>query len=370
MLISKTSLPPFLLFILLLTACKKDTVIEPTPEPTPLPKVLRFESRVKNLQLPWGIVELPDGSLLFSERPGKIYLLKKNETTYKSVYSDVVQTNGEGGMLSLAIDPDFENNHFVYAYITTDSNRVIRFTFLNEQLTRNRVILGNIPKGNNHDGGALRFGPDGYLYIGTGDVTQPNLAQDLNSLAGKILRIDRNGQIPSGNPFQSPVWSYGHRNVQGFCWTTNGTMLATEHGPSLDMGWVAHDEINVIEPGRNYGWPLALGGTETGTLTAPLLHSGDDTWAPSGCTYLGESSIWPNCLVVACLRGQKLLRIYLQPDGKSIKLRNDTLLNICGRLRNVLETKDKNIYVCTSNYGSGSPTPIAEDDKIYQLYLK
>src|SRR5688572_12626675 len=192
--------------VLTLFQCKKDTKMEEEPalpvSPS-APKKITIDPILKNLEIPWGMVLLPNGDLLFSERSGRINLLKKNETEKKLLYSKQVQQNGEGGLLSLCIDPLFLTNHYVYAYETTDSNRVIRFKFENDQLTKDRVILGSIPQAQNHDGGALKFGPDGYLYVGTGDVTQGTLAQDRSSLAGKILRIDREGQAAPGNPFNT-----------------------------------------------------------------------------------------------------------------------------------------------------------------------
>lgn len=356
------------------TQCKKDknvkTDVSPPPTtPTPVPKKMVMRTLLSHLEIPWGLAVLPNGDLLFSERPGRINLLKKNDNTSTNLYSATVQSNGEGGLLSICLDPSFLSNHYVYAYVTTDSNRVIRFTYQNNQLQFDRVILGGIPQAQNHDGGALKFGPDGYLYVGTGDAMQPNLAQDKNSLAGKILRIDRQGAAAPGNPFQTRIWSYGHRNVQGFAWTQQGSLFATEHGPSGENGWSAHDEINLILPGHNYGWPLALGGTETDSLSPPFLHSGNDTWAPSGCTWLGPSSIWPNCLVLACLRGKKLIRLYIEPGTNQIAKRADTLVGTFNRLRNITENQDGSLIFGSSNRGS-SGSELPGDDKIYQLSLE
>ncbi|MBL7933720.1 MAG: PQQ-dependent sugar dehydrogenase [Bacteroidia bacterium] len=358
-----------LLISLVFFYCKKDHKIE-EPEPVPSsPKKLVIDALLTNLQIPWGMAELPNGDLLFSERSGRINLLKKNETQKKNLYTGQVQQNGEGGMLGICIDPLFSTNHYVYAYETTDSNRIVRFKLENDVLTKDKVILGGIPQAQNHDGGALKFGPDGYLYVGTGDVTQGTLAQDKNSLAGKILRIDREGAPVSGNPFNSRIWTYGHRNVQGITWTHTGLMLATEHGPSGESGWIAHDEINIISPGKNYGWPLARAGTETDSLTPPLIHSGNDTWAPSGCVWLGPSSIWPNCLVVGALRGKRLLRIYIDPISKQVISQKDTLSGTFNRLRNIIENQDGSLIFGSSNVGTqGSELP--EDDKIYKLHLK
>lgn len=353
----------------ILFQCRKDPKIE-TPElPLSPSKTISIEPLLTGLEIPWGLAQLPNGDLLFSERTGRIHLLKKNDSLKKLLHSSQMQQNGEGGMLGLCIDPQFAVNHYVYAYETTDSNRVIRFKLQNETLTKDKVILGGIPQAQNHDGGALKFGPDGYLYVGTGDVVQGTLAQDKNSMAGKILRIDRDGAPAPGNPFNSRIWSYGHRNVQGIAWTHKGTMLATEHGPSGESGWFAHDEINIILPGKNYGWPLAKAGTEKDTLTPPLVHSGDDTWAPSGCVWLGPSSVWPNCLVVAALRGKRLLRIYIDPLTNQVISQKDTLAGTFNRLRNIIEDQDASLIFGSSNLGSaGSELP--NDDKIYKLSRK
>ena len=317
------------------------------------------------------MVYLPNGDFLFTGRIGKINLQKTNATHTTLMQRPVVTTNSEGGLLSITIDPEFNTNHFIYIYesTTAGTNRVVRLILTDNLITQDKIIIDQIPYAANHDGGALKFGPDNYLYIGTGDVTQSPLAQDKNSLAGKILRVDREGNAAPGNPFNSRIWSYGHRNVQGFTWTPDGNMLATEHGPSGEFGWCCHDEINLIKPGNNYGWPIALAGTETGTLTPPVLHSGDDTWAPSGCTYLGPNSIWPNCLVVATLRGQRLLRVYFDNTGHTVISRSDTLKDQFFRIRNIIEAPDGSLLFCTSNVGSIIP-PVNEDDKLFRLYRK
>lgn len=363
------------LSLYLFMACKKEKITVPDITPDPIPATpgtqnIAIDPVAQNLQLPWGLAYLPNKDLLFTQRNGKLSLLKNGETTVKLLMQRQVNINSEGGLLSITLDPDFSTNHYIYLYETigTSRNRVVRLKFMNDELSGENAIVDNIPYGVNHDGGALKFGPDNYLYIGTGDVTQSSLAQDKGSLAGKILRVDRDGNAAPGNPFNSRIWSYGHRNVQGFTWMPNGKMLATEHGPSGENGWCCHDEINLIEPGRNYGWPLAYAGAETGTLTPSLINSGDDTWAPSGCTWLGANAIWPNCLVVASLRGQRLLRFYLNAGGTAITSQSDTLNGQFNRLRNVIETP-QGLYFCTSNIGSIS-SPIANDDKIYRLYTK
>jgi glucose/arabinose dehydrogenase len=357
-----------LCLVLPVTNCKKDTREEDASE-TVKPREIAITPVVPNLSIPWGMAFLPDGNLLFCERGGRISLYNNADGSVTPINSRNVNATGEAGLLGIAIDPLFATNHYVYLYENFDSNRVYRMKLENKILTEDKLIVGGIPTAQNHDGGALKFGPDGYLYIGTGDALKPNMAQDKKSLSGKILRVDRDGNIPPGNPFNSRIWSYGHRNVQGFSWTASGVMLATEHGPSIEFGWCCHDEINLIEPGKNYGWPLALAGTETDSLTPPLIQSGMDTWAPSGCTYLGKASIWPNVLLVATLRGQRLIRFYLAGDGRSFVSASDTLADTYKRLRNVVEASDGTIYFGTSNAGSNNP---ATDgiDKIYRITAK
>ncbi len=358
--------PVSLFFLLLLSislfTCRKDAAI--------IGKKLHIKVFVKNLEIPWGMDFLPNGDFIFSERDGKINLLKKGASTYDMVMFRFVEVS-EGGLLGIAADPDFSNTQHIYIYETTtaDSNRVVRLKLENDVLTEEKIILKGIPKGFNHDGGALRFGPDGFLYVGTGDALIPNLAQDKSSMAGKILRIDKNGNAAPGNPFNNRVWSYGHRNVQGFDWNKDGKMIATEHGPTSEFGWCCHDEINLIEPGKNYGWPLALGGTEQDTLTPPLYHSGNDTWAPSGGIFINgpEWTTWENNFVAAGLRGQRLIRFSFDGSTTSVLEKNDTLTGVFGRLRNILQAPDGSIYFTSSNLGSTNPLPLPGDDKIYKL---
>jgi glucose/arabinose dehydrogenase len=277
----------------------------------------------------------------------------------------------EGGLLGLAIDPDFENNYYVFIYETVVGfNQVVRLKMENDVLSQDQIILTGIPAANNHDGGALRFGPDGFLYLGTGDAQVPLSAQDTSSLAGKILRIDRNGNAAKGNPFNSRIWSYGHRNVQGFDWNKQGKMIATEHGPSGEYGWCCHDELNLIEPGKNYGWPIAFGGTESDSLTPAVYHTGTETLAPSGCTFIkgSEWGTWQNDLILGALRGQRLARFDISDNGTSATNRQDTLVKTFNRLRNVIQAPDGSLLFSSSNKGSIIPLPLADDDKIYRLF--
>ncbi|MFL5764808.1 MAG: PQQ-dependent sugar dehydrogenase [Bacteroidia bacterium] len=347
---------------ILFATCKKDPDLQA--------KHLAIEVFVKNLQNPWGMEFLPNGDFLFCERTGQINLKKAGEGDYNLIMFRSVQV-AEGGLLGLAIDPDFEANHFVYIYETVVGyNQVVRLKMENDVLTQDQIILTGIPAANNHDGGALRFGPDGYLYLGTGDAQVPSLAQDTSSLAGKILRIDRYGNAAPGNPFNSRIWTWGHRNVQGFDWNKNGKMIATEHGPTIEFGWCCHDEINLIEPGKNYGWPIAIGGTESDSLTPAIYQTGYETWAPSGCTFIKgkEWGSWENDFIFGALKEQRLVHFDISADGTIAANRQDTLIGTFQRLRNIIQAPDGSLLFSSSNIGTTSPPPLAGDDKIYRLY--
>ncbi len=205
------------------------------------------ETVAENLEIPWEIAFAPDGKIFFTERPGKLRVIEEGKLNPEPVISIDV-SRGEGGLLGLALDPNFKENHYLYLHFTYSEflstfNKVVRFTEKDSQLSDEMVLIDQIPGGPFHDGGRIKFGPDDKLYITTGDAGNANLAQDLNSLAGKILRINRDGSIPDDNPFpNSAVFSYGHRNPQGLDWhPTSKILVASEHGSS------AHDEINVVE---------------------------------------------------------------------------------------------------------------------------
>jgi glucose/arabinose dehydrogenase len=179
--------------------------------------------------------------------------------------------------------------------------------------------------------------------------------------------MDRDGNPAPGNPFNNYVWTYGHRNVQGFDWNANGKMIETEHGPTSEFGWCCHDEINLIEPGKNYGWPLKIGGQETDSLTPAIYQTGMETIAPSGCTFIhgSEWGNWNNKFLVGALRGEKLVRFDISLSGTFVA-RQDTFLSTYGRLRNVIQGPDGSIYFSSGNVGYA--TMKTGDDKIYRLH--
>lgn len=334
------------------------------------PVAYKVDTVATGLRIPWAMVFLPDGRILLTERPGRVRLIQGGKLDPKPVatISDVLPL-GEGGLLGITISPSFSDNHWVYVYYTHRTasgprNQVVRYTMENQQLHDPKVIIGNIPAASNHDGGRIKFGPDGKLYITTGDAMSPQLAQDRSSLAGKILRVNPDGSIPSDNPFpNSPVYSYGHRNPEGLAWQPGtGQLYATEHGN------VGHDEVNKILPGHNYGWPEMQGnvGARQG-FTGPVIESGPNTtWAPSGATFVQGNAFpqWTGHLLFASLRGQTLWNLNLD-DGNTPKL-TSIIQGKYGRLRAVVEAPDGTLYLLTSNRdGHGQPQP--GDDRVLHI---
>ncbi|WP_416298353.1 PQQ-dependent sugar dehydrogenase [Paenibacillus illinoisensis] len=321
------------------------------------------------LNAPWELVNVPDGRMFVTERPGTIRVIKDGELQTEPLIAFEAPFNeeGEGGLLGLAADPDFENNGYLYAYhsyLEGDeiANRVLRLKVNGDQAVIDKELLGNIPGGTNHNGGRIKIGPDNMLYITTGERYEPELAQDQNSLGGKILRIGLDGSIPSDNPWpNSPVYSMGHRNAQGLAWNPDNKFLyATEHGQRN------YDEINRIEAGENYGWPEVEGDEhDNGTYQAPLAHSGDDTWAPSGIAFMEEGP-WAGSLLAANLRGEQLLHITLSEDGTQVEKVEPIFEDEWGRIRNVTAGEDGKLYILTNNR-DGRGTPREGDDHIIVL---
>lgn len=313
----------------------------------------------RGLEVPWALAFAPDGRLFVTERPGRIRLVRGGRLLPEPLATLPVAAVGEGGLMGLALDPDFSRNGFLYVCYTAGLrralvNRVLRLTLREGRAGDERGLLDGMPGASIHDGCRLKFGPDGMLYVTTGDAANPPLAQDLGSLAGKILRLNPDGTPPADNPLAgSPVYSLGHRNPQGIAWDRSGRLFAAEHGPS------AHDEINRILPGRNYGWPEAHGRAGDRRFAEPLLESGGDTWAPSGIAFLGDD------LFVAGLRGQRLLWVTFAPDGSVARVQS-LLERTHGRLRDVVAGPDGALYVTTSNRdGRGLPAP--DDDRILRV---
>ena len=304
------------------------------------------------LEVPWSIAFLPDGAPLVTERDSaRILELKADGQTVERRKLADVRPTGEGGLLGIAVSPKYANDGYVYAYYTTETdNRITRFRLDN---TPEQVLLLGIPKASNHDGGRLAFGPDGLLYVTTGDAGDKDLAQDGESLAGKILRLNPDGSIPSDNPSSiSPMYSKGHRNVQGLAWDAQGRLWATEFGQNTT------DELNLIEPGKNYGWPDCEGRCDKDGMTNPAATWPTSDASPSGLAF------WNGDLYMAALKGKRLWRIPVNGAGagKPEALFNDTF----GRLRAVVTTPTGALWISTSNRdGRGEPKP--NDDQILSI---
>ena len=333
---------------------------------------VRVEVVADNLSVPWSIDWTPDGTVLFTERNGHLRIIQDGKLLQDPLLSFDVG-GVEGGMLGVAVDPDYSENNFIYLYFTQNeflstSNNLVRYHLTEGILTESRVLIEGIPGGPFHDGGRIQFGPDGKLYVTTGDAGNPLLSQDLNSLGGKILRINSDGTVPDDNPWTSSlVYSIGHRNPQGLDWDDAGNLIATEHGPSGLRG-VGHDEINLILPGANYGWPDVIGDEKMDGMKSPLLHTGDEAWAPSGSEFYDGDKIqqWVGKYFVATLRGSHLHMIQLDLEDNSVVSHKKLFQDDFGRIRDVQTGPDGFLYLLTSNQdGRGSPN--VDDDKILRI---
>jgi len=354
----------------------------------PHPPGYRAVAWVQGLEVPWSLVFLPDGRALVSERPGRIRLIRDGvlqEEPYavlaaveggKGLIGFILElaVGGEGGLMGLALHPDFPEEPYLYAMHTYRGpdgvkNRVIRLEDRGDHGRFDKVIIENIPGGLNHNGGRIAFGPDGMLYVTTGETFEAQLAADLNSLGGKILRLTPEGKVPEDNPFpDSPVYSFGHRNPQGLAWhPETGQLFASEHGPSGEFGLRAHDEINMIRPGGNYGWPNVVGAPGLKPYADPLVVWKETAVPPAGMAF------YDGDLFVAVLGRGALIRISLAQLGPGYRVErierwfaqapHETRL---GRIRDVVAAPDGRLYFLTSNRdGRGSPRP--GDDKIYRL---
>ena len=314
------------------------------------------------MRVPWGLARLPDGTVLVSTRDGyQIFAanLGSGDVTLlgsvEGAVSNVSQAD-EGGLLGVAVSPTFTQDRLVHVYFSTASdNRIATVAYdpskaVGKRLGTPTVILAGIPHNVHHNGGRLGFGPDGFLYATTGEAENPGLAQDKASLGGKVLRMTSDGKPAPGNPFGSLVWSYGHRNVQGIAWDPAGRLWASEFGDKLA------DELNLIEPGQNYGWPATQGRTTQAGYTSPVAQWGTDEDSPSGIAYAS------GCVWMAALRGQRLWRIPLN-GAAVVGDPQPFLVGQLGRLRSVLAVDDRTLLLTTSNR-DGRSTPREGDDRL------
>jgi glucose/arabinose dehydrogenase len=343
-------------------ACGGESPTTPSGAPTtgtiapsnPLgrPDLDAAEEVARGIEVPWGLAFLPDAAALVAERDsGRIVRVAAGRAPEQVYRLPDVAARGEGGLLGLAVAPDYAESRYVYAYFTSETdNRIVRFRLDG----RPEAIVTGIAKAGNHNGGRIAFGPDGMLYAGTGDAGESGRSQDPASLNGKILRVTPEGRPAPGNPYpNSPVYSLGHRNVQGLAWDRTGRLFAAEFGQNR------FDEINLIEPGRNYGWPDVEGGGGTGRgFTDPLLTWTTAEASPSGIAITGD------ILYVAALRGQRLWTVPLE-DGRVGAPRAE-LRDRYGRLRTVEAAPDGALWLTTSNT-DGRGDPASGDDRVLRF---
>ncbi|WP_020615164.1 PQQ-dependent sugar dehydrogenase [Paenibacillus daejeonensis] len=326
-------------------------------EPEPEAPAAGYETVAEELQAPWSIA-VGEEAIYVSEREGAIVRIADGALDRQTVeLQKPVHAAGEGGMLGILLSPGFEETGRLYVYHTyQESGSTLNRVVVVERTEdggwqETEQLLEDIPGGNTHNGGRLAWGPDGMLYVSTGDAGERPLSQQEDSLAGKILRMTPEGEVPEDNPDPaSYVYSSGHRNPQGLGWNADMQMYSAEHGPN------AHDELNAIEAGSNYGWPDVMGDEEAAGMVPPLYHTGEETLAPSGLAVLPNGDI-----VVAGLRGERLARF----DAEGTPL--DDVLSGEGRLRDVI-VSDQGLYVITNNTdGRGSPSD--NDDRLLLLPL-
>ncbi|MER7582465.1 PQQ-dependent sugar dehydrogenase [Kitasatospora sp. NPDC097691] len=316
----------------------------------------------EGLAVPWGVALLPGGDLLVSERDTARIVRVAAGGGAKTEAGVVpgVTAGGEGGLLGLALSPSFADDHLVHAYLSTaEDNRIVRLGYHPErpagvQLGSPAVLLSGIPHGPRHNGGRIAFGPDGLLYATTGDSSDSGTAQDKGSLGGKILRLTPDGAPAPDNPFPgSPVYSYGHRNVQGLAWDGEGRLWASEFGENT---W---DELNLIRPGGNYGWPVVEGTGHRPGYLDPVAQWSPAEASPSGLAYAG-GALW-----MAALRGTRLWRVPIAGD-RLVGSPQAYLDGVYGRLRTVVTDRDGTLLLATGNTdGRGDPRP--GDDRILRL---
>jgi glucose/arabinose dehydrogenase len=365
--------------VICLTLISSTTLFCSNPLDAAVAAEFHVEILAHGLSTPWAIDFAPDGRIFLSERPGRIRVFERGQLRAEPWLALEVASSGEAGLMGLTIDPEFTANRFIYVAYSYRTglfgvrNRLVRMREDSKQGLGivDKILIDDIPGANNHDGGRVKFGPDGKLYWTTGDAQTTRYAQNPKTLNGKILRLNSDGSIPADNPFpNSYVYSYGHRNPQGLAWQPGTARLyATEHGPSGFQG-CCRDEVNYIEAGKNYGWPEIRGDETKDGMLSPVIHSGSsETWAPSGATFV-TAGPWSGSLLFTGLRGQSLYRVILDPNNprKAEKIERH-LYRQYGRLRDVVEGPDKALYLLTSNHdGRGSPSP--DDDRVVRISFK
>ena len=345
---------------------------------------MRVETVATNLEIVWSIVFAPDNRMFFTERPGRVRVIENGKLIAAPFFTvPDVELSGESGLMGMVLHPNFAENHFVYlayAYQNSDKNqtvRVARYRATDKTLVEPKTIIEAIPASRYHSGTRLKFGPDGKLYITTGDATKQSRAQQLSSINGKTLRLNDDGTIPNDNPFvndknaRPEIWTYGHRNAQGMDFQPeSGLMFQTEHGPSIIDGVslfkrTGGDEVNVVERGKNYGWAKISHNMTRAGMETPIVEYSPAIAPASGMFYRGN--LFPelkNNFLFGALKGEMIVRLVL--DGRRIISQDKLFEKTYGRIREIAEAPDGSIYFSTSNRdGRGEPTK--EDDRILRI---
>lgn len=337
----------------------------------------RVETVADGLEVPWAIAFAPDGRILVTERPGRVRVIEQGRLRPEPLATiEDVEETGESGLMDLSLHPQFAENHFLYiAYVYRSQGqkvRVARFRETGNALTDRKVIIENIPAARFHAGTRIRFGPDQKLYITTGDATDRALAQQLSSFAGKTLRLNDDGSIPTDNPFvnqqgaRPEIWSYGHRNSQGLAFQPGGSQFQTEHGPSGFDGPGGGDEVNIVEKGKNYGWPVVHHDQSPREGMVPPILLYTPAIAPAGAMFYRGSAFpeFRDNFFFAALKGESIIRVVL--EGGRVVRQERLLEKEYGRIREVAEGPDGAIYFSTSNR-DGRGNPAGNDDRILRL---
>lgn len=375
----------FLLAILIAVACFGCSNAEPTGiadgevfQTQSAATKFRVETVATGLTVPWAFAWLPNGDMLFTERSGSVRIIEGGKLSPDEVYivPDVVPS-GEGGLMDIAVHPRFAENNFVYiAYVYRGDEKnvaVVRFKYVDGKFTDQTYIVVRIPAATNHAGTRARFGPDGKLYITTGDATDWENAQLMTSLSGKTLRLNDDGSVPDDNPFvnqkgaRPEIWSLGHRNAQGLAWQPgSGLMFQTEHGPSQFEGrGGGADEVNIVEAGKNYGWPTIYGDRTQAGMETPLLEYSPACAPASAAFYDGDKfPEFKGNFFFGCLKSARIIRVVL--DGRNVVSQENLLEGNVGRVREIAEGPDGFIYFSTSNR-DGRGNPAENDDRIMRL---
>jgi len=338
----------------------------------------RVETVATGLEVPWAFAWLPGGDMLFTERPGRVRIIEKGKLRAEPVFTvPDVEPSGESGLMDITLHPSFASNGFVYLGYSYNQDgkhvKVMRYKYANGRFTEPQTVVDNIPGTALHAGMRCRFGPDGKLYVATGDSTEWNLAQKLDSIAGKVLRLNDDGTVPQDNPFvgqqkvRPEIWTYGNRNPQGLAWQPGtGLLFETEHGPSGFEGrGVGGDEVNILERGKNYGWPDIHHTQTKQGMEAPILEYTPSCAPGSGMFYNGTAlPAFKGNFFFGCLRGTRVIRVVL--DGRKVVSQENLFDGTYGRVREMEEGPDGFIYFSTSNR-DGRGSPANEDDRIMRI---